>query len=174
MKLTKMIVGACSAVALTLVVGCSQSEQKAETPPASEEAAAPAEPAPAAPAAEAPAAAAGIALDVKDKNGVQLTGDVAAGERVFRQCMTCHVTTAGVNKVGPSLHGIIGRTAGTVPGFRYSEANKSSGITWTEQELYVYLENPKAKIPGTIMAFVGLRDSKQRADVIAYLKENTK
>jgi cytochrome c len=81
--------------------------------------------------------------------------------------------TPGVNKVGPSLHNIIGRTAGQVAGFRYSEANKKSGITWTEQELYTYLENPKARIPGTIMAFVGIKDSQKRADLVAYLKTHT-
>lgn len=180
MRTTKSLMGAIALLAV--VAACSQSEQKAEAPAAAtEEAAAPAEAppaeaaAPAAPAATAAApAAGGIALDVKDASGATLTGSVEAGARIFRQCQTCHVTTAGVNKVGPSLHGIIGRTAGTVPGFRYSNANKNSGIVWTEQELYSYLENPRAKIPGTIMAFVGLRDSQQRADVIAYLKENTK
>lgn len=178
MRSSKSIFGACAAVALlALAAGCSQSEQKAEAPPAATEEAAPA-PAVEAPPAEAAApatapAAGGVALDVKDASGAQLTGNVEAGARVFRQCLTCHVTTAGVNKVGPSLHGIIGRPAGTVAGFRYSNANKNSGITWTEQELYTYLENPRAKIPGTIMAFVGLKDSQQRADVIAYLKANT-
>jgi cytochrome c len=78
--------------------------------------------------------------------------------------------TVGVNKVGPSLAGIVGRPAGSIPGFRYSEANKGSGITWTEQELYVYLEDPKKKIPGTIMAFAGIKDSQKRADLISYLK----
>lgn len=173
---------ASAAVALmAFAAGCSQSEQKTEAPAATTDVATapetPAEtaPAPAAtPAPAAPAAAGGVALDIKDASGAQLTGDVTRGARVFRQCMTCHVTDAGVNKVGPSLHGIVGRKAGTVPGFRYSNANKSSGITWTEQELYVYLENPRAKVPGTLMSFVGLRDSQQRADVIAYLQENTK
>jgi cytochrome c len=84
------------------------------------------------------------------------------------------VITAGVNRVGPSLHAIVGRAAGTVEGFKYSDANKNSGITWTQQELFTYLENPRAKVPGTIMAFVGLRDAQQRADVIAYLKEKAK
>ena len=102
--------------------------------------------------------------------GAKMTGDTARGQRVFAQCLTCHSKDAGVNRTGPSLHGIIGRKAGTVPNFRYSDANKNSGITWTEQELFTYLENPKAKIPGTIMAFVGLRNPQQRADVIAYLK----
>ncbi|MBX9747150.1 MAG: cytochrome c family protein, partial [Hyphomonadaceae bacterium] len=78
----------------------------------------------------------------------------------------------GVNRVGPSLYGIVGRRAGSIPGFRYSAANQSSGITWTEQELFNYLQDPRARIPGTIMAFVGLRNPQQRADVIAYLKAN--
>lgn len=123
-------------------------------------------------AAAAPAAGA-VVLAIKDASGADLSGDPVKGKAVFTQCATCHVKEIGVNKVGPSLAGVIGRPAGTVPGFRYSEANKGSGITWTEQELYVYLENPKAKIPGTIMAFVGLKDSQKRADVIAYLKSPT-
>jgi len=99
-----------------------------------------------------------------------LTGDPARGQRVFAQCRTCHVVQPGVNRVGPSLHGIVGRQAGTVPNFRYSPANKNSGITWTEPVLFEYLENPRQYIPGTYMAYPGLRDPQQRADVIAYLK----
>ena len=178
MRNSKTTGGAFAAVALlALIAGCSQPQQRTETPQATTEEAspAPAEAPPAqAPAPASAAATAGIPLDIKDASGAQMTGNVEAGEKVFRQCLTCHVTTAGVNKVGPSLHGIIGRTAGSVPGFRYSNANKNSGITWTEQELYTYLENPRAKVPGTIMAFVGLKDSQQRADVIAYLKGSTK
>jgi cytochrome c len=185
-----------SLAALALVAGCGQqASQKAEAPaPATEaaapaatetaaapaaEAAAPAAPAaeaaaPAAPAAAAAAPAAGaMVLAITDKAGATLSGDATKGEAVFRQCQTCHVVTPGVNKVGPSLHNIIGRTAGQVAGFRYSEANKKSGITWTEQELYTYLENPKARIPGTTMAFVGVKDSQKRADLVAYLKTQT-
>lgn len=124
------------------------------------------------PAVAAPAAGA-MVLAIKDAAGADMSGDATKGAAVFRQCQTCHVKAVGVNKVGPSLAGIVGRPAGTIPGFRYSEANKGSGITWTEQELYVYLENPKAKIPGTIMAFVGIKDSQKRADLIAYLKSPT-
>jgi cytochrome c len=122
--------------------------------------------------AAAPAAGA-VVLAVKNAAGVDMMGDATKGAAVFRQCQTCHVKEVGVNKVGPSLAGIVGRQAGTIPGFRYSEANKGSGITWTEQELYIYLEDPKAKIPGTIMAFVGIKDSQKRADLIAYLKSPT-
>ena len=101
-----------------------------------------------------------------------LTGDPEAGRRVFARCRSCHVLEEGVNRVGPSLYGIVGREAGSVEGFRYSEANANSGVTWTEENLFEYLENPREYIPGTIMAFPGLRDEQDRADVIAYMKAN--
>jgi cytochrome c len=72
--------------------------------------------------------------------------------------------------VGPSLYQIVGRESGTVTGFKYSAANQNSDIVWTEENLFTYLENPQASIPGTIMAFPGLRNPQDRADVIAYLK----
>ena len=123
-------------------------------------------------AATAAPAAGVMLLEIRDASGAQLSGDADRGKRVFAQCATCHSAEQGVNRVGPSLYGIVGRPAGSIPGFRYSTANKNSGITWTEQEMFTYLENPKKRIPGTIMAFVGLRDAQQRADVIAYLKAN--
>jgi cytochrome c len=97
-------------------------------------------------------------------------GNAANGAKVFAQCKACHVTDKGVNRVGPSLHGIVGRKAGTVAGFNYSTANKNSGVTWDEKTLFVYLENPRKFMPGTKMAFAGLKQPQQRADVIAYLK----
>jgi cytochrome c len=100
-----------------------------------------------------------------------LKGNAAAGEKVFAQCRACHVTEKGVNRVGPSLHGIIGRKSGSVPGFKYSKANQSANVVWTEETLYRYLENPRKFIPGTTMAFAGLRNPQQRADVIAYLRQ---
>lgn len=71
--------------------------------------------------------------------------------------------------IGPSLFGVVGREAGTIPGFHYSPANKNSGITWTPEKLDPYLTNPKAIVPGTTMMFAGLKDAQQRADLIAYL-----
>jgi cytochrome c len=97
-------------------------------------------------------------------------GNATAGEKVFTQCKTCHVTTAGVNRIGPSLHDVVGRKAGIVPKFAYSVANKSSGIVWTEAKLFQYLEAPRKVVPGTKMAFAGLKKPQDRADVIAYLK----
>jgi cytochrome c len=149
-----------------------------------EEAAAPAAEAPAAEAA-APAAgeAAGgaatkVAADATDTlDGTKfadMKGDAAAGEKVFAQCKTCHVIDAGVNRIGPSLHAVVGRKAGEIAGFSYSAANKESGITWTAEKLYQYLEKPARVVPGTKMAFAGLAKGQDRADVIAYLSTAAK
>lgn len=101
-----------------------------------------------------------------------LTGNAQNGRRVFTQCMACHSAEQGRNMAGPSLYGIVGREAGSIEGFNYSDANANSGITWTEPTMFAYLEAPQAFIPGTIMAFPGLPKAQDRADVIAYLKEN--
>ncbi len=99
-------------------------------------------------------------------------GDAAKGEKVFKKCATCHNIAAGEgNKVGPNLHGIIGRLAGTVEGFNYSDAMKNSGITWTEDELEKYLADPKAIVPGTKMTFPGLKKEDDIENVIAYIKQ---
>jgi cytochrome c len=96
--------------------------------------------------------------------------DAAAGEAVFKsQCAICHSPLAGKNMVGPSLFGLVGRTAGQVPGFHYSAANKASGDVWSEANLDRYLTNPRAMIPGTIMTYAGLKDATKRANLIAYL-----
>ena len=162
-----------SVVAMTaLLAACSGgSEEKADAP-AAPVAAAPAAPAAAAPAPAAPAGPP-AATDVATLDGVQfasLTGTAAAGKLVFAQCRTCHVTDPGVNRIGPSLAGIIGRAAGTVPAFAYSPANSGSGITWTKEKLFQYLENPQRVVPGTKMIFPGLPDAQRRADLIAYLE----
>lgn len=168
------VMAASAALTLSACGGGEEKAPAAEAPaPAAAPAATPPAPAPAAapaatPAAGAPAAAAGATVQLAG-----LTGNAAAGERIFAQCRTCHALEAGTNKVGPSLNGIFGRTAGTVPNFRYSTANKNSGIVWSEEIMFAYLENPREYIPGTYMSFVGLRQPQQRADVIAYLKANT-
>ena len=102
-----------------------------------------------------------------------LTGDAGNGRRVFTQCMSCHAVQEGRNMAGPSLYGIIGREAGTIEGFRYSDANANSGIVWNEATMFAYLERPQQFIPGTFMAFPGLPRPQDRADVIAYLKEQS-
>jgi cytochrome c len=119
------------------------------------------------------AIAAPVALDVKDADKA-LSGDADHGKIIFNRCAACHSIKAGENRVGPSLNGVIGRTAGTVAGYTYSTANKTSGIVWSEQKIFDYLLKPAAMVPGTKMAFPGLPAAQDRADVIAYLKESAK
>jgi cytochrome c len=159
---------ALSALAVACSGGESESNEQAAAP--AEEAVAP-EPAPVEPAPVTEAATPDDPMATTD--GIEyasLTGDAEAGKLVFAQCRTCHVTEPGVNKIGPSLAGIVGRPAGSVPGFNYSPANKNSGLTWTEEQMYVYLENPQRVVPKTKMIFAGLPDAQKRADVIAFLK----
>ena len=177
MKYCRTLIGV-AAVAL-MTSACSGGTEDKAPPAPKEEAAAPAEDA-AAPAEEAapapaPAPAAGTPAkdDVSTLDGTvfaSFTGDAAKGKIVFAQCRTCHVTDAGVNRTGPSLHQIIGRELGTVEGFRYSAANQASDVVWTKEKLFQYLEKPQRVIPGTTMVFPGIPDAQRRADLIAYLE----
>ncbi|MEQ1510191.1 MAG: cytochrome c family protein [Sphingopyxis sp.] len=121
-------------------------------------AAAPVAPEPAPAAAPAPAATL-----------ASFTGDAARGRTLFTQCRACHSDVAGTNGIGPSLHGIIGRTAGSVPGYAYSPANKASQRIWDREAVFTYLESPMRSIPGTKMTFL-MANPQQRADVITYLE----
>jgi cytochrome c len=98
--------------------------------------------------------------------------DAALGEKVFLKCKACHQIGEGAKSaVGPALNGIVGRAAGTYPGYSYSDANKNSGITWDAATLKDYLKDPRAKIPGTKMIFPGLPKEEDIDNVIAYLKQ---
>ena len=97
-------------------------------------------------------------------------GDSAAGAKVFKKCKACHYVDKEKNKTGPHLVNTIGRTAGTMEGFKYSKAMKASGIVWDESTLAEYLRAPKKYIKGTKMAFAGLRKDADIANIIAYLK----
>ncbi|MBV5269768.1 MAG: cytochrome c family protein [Afipia sp.] len=97
--------------------------------------------------------------------------DADAGKRVFNKCLACHAIGPGATtKVGPELNGVIGRKAGSVAGYNYSDANKNSGITWTEEEFAAYIRNPQGVIKGTKMTFAGLKNDKEIADLTAFLK----
>jgi len=103
--------------------------------------------------------------------GTSKAQDAAAGERVFNQCKACHqIGETAKNTIGPALNGVVNRKAGTVAGYNYSDANKNSGLTWDETTLTEYLANPKAKVPGTKMTFLGLKKEADVQNVIAYLK----
>jgi cytochrome c len=100
-------------------------------------------------------------------------GDAAKGEKVFMKCKACHDVEKGVNKVGPTLKGIVGRKAASVADYKYSEgmtAKGAEGVVWDEATLTTYLPDPKAFVPKTKMAFAGLKKPEEVADVIAYLK----
>ena len=105
--------------------------------------------------------------------GSSLAQDAAAGEQVFKRfCVACHdIGPDAKIKLGPPLNGIDGRKSGTYEGFNYSEANKNSGITWNAESFPDYIRAPMQRIPGTKMAFVGIKNDKDIGDLWAYLKE---
>jgi cytochrome c len=98
--------------------------------------------------------------------------DVAAGETSFHKCMACHSIGEGAkNKVGPELNGLDGRKTGTAPDYSYSDANKNSGITWNKDQFLEYIKDPKAKIPGTKMAFAGIKNETEAGNLWSYLSQ---
>ena len=107
--------------------------------------------------------------------GSAQAGDIAKGEKTFKKCAACHLVDKEKNKTGPHLVNLFGREAGSLESYKkYSKAIKTSGIVWNEETLDAYLENPKAYVKGTRMAFAGLRKEEDRANVIAYLKSYSK
>lgn len=162
--------GLTAATFLLASCGGNSEAPPAEETPAATEATAEAT---AAAAAPAPAAEAPPADSTETTDGTTLasfTPDVDHGKVVFLQCKTCHVREEGVNRIGPSLANIVGRKAGTIAGYSYSPANANSGITWTPEKLFQYLQSPQRVVPGTKMTFAGLPNGQDRADVIAYLQ----
>jgi cytochrome c len=104
--------------------------------------------------------------------GVTLAQDVEKGATVFKKCLPCHAIGPGAaNKVGPELDGLDGRHSGNVPNFSYSDANKDSGIVWSEATFKEYIKDPRAKIPGTKMIFAGIKNEQEINDLWAYLKQ---
>lgn len=153
--------------ALVMVSACSQKPAEDTGAAAPTETAAAENTTAAAPAAAKPTAESTDTLD--GTKFASYTTDAAAGEKVFAACKTCHAVQEGKNMVGPSMYAIHGRTSGQVPGYTYSAANKNSGIVWSDDKLFQYLENPQRVIPGTKMTYTGVKDPQKRADLIAYL-----
>jgi cytochrome c len=113
-----------------------------------------------------------VALGLVVSTGTALAQDVAAGESSFRKCAPCHsIGPDAANKVGPELNGLDGRKSGTVDGFNYSDANKASGITWSEAVFKEYVKDPRAKVPGTKMVFAGIKSEKEVGDLWSYVSQ---
>jgi cytochrome c len=104
--------------------------------------------------------------------GTALAGDPAAGETSFKKCVICHAVGENAKpKVGPILNGLDGRKSGTIEGFSYSPANKNSGIVWSEATFKEYIKDPKAKMPGTKMVFIGIKNEKEADDLWTFLMQ---
>jgi cytochrome c len=119
--------------------------------------------------------AAMLALIAMLAPGSAEAADTAAGQAIFARCKICHTTEAGGrNLVGPNLHGVFGRKAGSHEGFAYSEGMKNSGIVWDDDKIRQYLAKPRDFIQGNKMAFPGIKDEEEISNLLAYLHEATK
>lgn len=112
------------------------------------------------------------ALAVVALTGTSSAQDVAAGQKSFNKCRACHqVGETAKNSVGPELNGLFGRKAGSIESYKYSDAMKNSGITWDDATFAEYIGDPKAKVPGTKMAFAGIKKEGEIKDLTAFLKQ---
>jgi len=146
------------AAALVALVGCGQ--QPADQTAADAKASA--------------AAATDAAVSKADITTLLAQADLKQGERAFIQCRACHSLEAGgINKVGPNLYGVFDQPAGQVEGFNYSEALLGAGLVWNLETTDAWLERPSTLVPGNRMVFAGIRDPQQRANLIAYLLQET-
>jgi cytochrome c len=111
----------------------------------------------------------GLALALDGQHALA-QGDVEAGKKVFNKCKSCHEVETPKNKVGPHLVGILGRKAGSVADFKYSDGMANSGIVWNEQTITAYLKDPKDYVKGNKMTFVGIKSDEEITNLLAYLK----
>jgi cytochrome c len=131
-------------------------------------------------ATTAPSGGAGAAPAAQPIENLLASASVQQGAQTAKECELCHNLGKGQGaKIGPDLYGVVGRKVASEAGFNYSSALKDSSVaksgdgTWTFDALNVWLLNPRADVPGTLMTFAGINSEKQRADVIAYLNSNS-
>ena len=151
------VLGSCA-----LLSGCGQGggEKSAEPGPA--------------PAAEHEPTAAEKAAVLASLPAPYNTADIDNGKAKFAMCRSCHtIVEGGANLTGPNLHGVFGRKAGALDNYKYSEAVKNAGFVWDAEHLDKWLAEPRTFLPGTKMTFAGLKDEKDRIDLIAFLKVET-
>jgi cytochrome c len=157
MRISVLVLAAATAAVLT---GCGQNSSQSDQT--------------AAPAAPAQATPDQVKTLLAQLPAPYKTGDIVSGKSRFTQCAACHTTAqGGPNLTGPNLYGIFGRKAGSVDGFAYSDAMKAAGWTWDAAHIDTWITNPHAVLATTKMSFPGLKDPKDRIDVIAYLKTVT-
>jgi cytochrome c len=115
-------------------------------------------------------AVAGVALVVAAGAALAARqGDAQAGEAIYARCLACHALA--YDRTGPKHCGLFGRRAGSLPGFHYSQAMQRSKIVWSEKTLDRFLDDPLKALPGTAMGYAGVKDRRERADLIAYLRQ---
>jgi cytochrome c len=116
-----------------------------------------------------------LALLVVFAADARAAGDPEVGRRIFGRCHNCHsVDPRNDRMVGPNLHGLFGRRAGSLAGFDYSDAMRAAGFVWSEETLPAYIRDPRDVVPGNRMMFPGLRSAREIADLVAYLKAATR
>ncbi len=167
MRLGRLTIFLAAASGIGLA-GCGGGGQ----PPAGQGAAPESGPPPAAAPAEAPAAQ---PADTGDLAAMIAAADLKKGKTLFLQCRACHSLTpeSEPGKIGPTLYGVVGRPAGSVEGFDYSDAVKNSGKVWTPEEIDHWLEKPSEYLPGNKMVFIGIKKPQDRANVIAYIQQES-
>jgi cytochrome c len=154
--------------ALVILAACSKPQAPAGQTPSTVSAEAPSAPAPA-PLTDAQKKALLAELPVAYQSA-----DLDNGQAKFALCKTCHNVTQGSGSMtGPDLYAVFGRKSGTSPGFAYSDGLKALGITWDATTIDKWIANPHAMVPGTKMTYVGMSDTKDRTDLVAYLKTVT-